>query len=209
MTASCGSLRTPYSNSYAQRVSNLTPPSYTSSSSAVSGEHVPSQVICSTYVQYRRPRSRHLRRCWMLLSGVTNCLSPSVPRIDLEGASPLSLRSHACLDAHTVWRLMCSRAVAYRFGQYLDTAVPLVARFSESTGDGEEELSESCLQARPRSTSARCASYASHTTVQTQCTHHRCTTVWSLAYASTLQCRPSNPGSSDPSQRCSPGDVLQ
>jgi hypothetical protein len=36
--------------------------------------------------------------------------------------------------------------VAYRFGQYLDTAVPLVAHFSKSTSDGEEELSESCLQ---------------------------------------------------------------
>jgi len=38
--------------------------------------------------------------------------------------------------------------VAYRFGQYLDTAVPLVLRFSKGAGDGEEELSESCLQVR-------------------------------------------------------------
>ena len=46
------------------------------------------------------------------------------------------------------WLVFCSRAVAYRFGQYLDLAVPLVARFCKSTSDGEEELSESCLQAR-------------------------------------------------------------
>ena len=57
-----------------------------------------------------------------------------------------------CLDIikHTLLPCWCSRAVAYRFGQYLDAAVPLVLRFSKGASDGDEELSESCLQVRVR-----------------------------------------------------------
>ena len=40
-----------------------------------------------------------------------------------------------------------SRSVAWRFGRYLDTAVPLAVEYCRSAEEGEDELKEYCLQA--------------------------------------------------------------
>ena len=41
----------------------------------------------------------------------------------------------------------CSRSVAWKFGKYLDQAVPLAVQYCEDAGEGEDELQEYCLQA--------------------------------------------------------------
>lgn len=41
----------------------------------------------------------------------------------------------------------CSRAVAWRFGKYLDQAVPLAVKYCQNAAEGEDELQEYCLQA--------------------------------------------------------------
>ena len=41
---------------------------------------------------------------------------------------------------------MRSRSVAWRFGKYLDQAVPLAVQYCKNAGEGEDELQEYCLQ---------------------------------------------------------------
>lgn len=42
----------------------------------------------------------------------------------------------------------CSRAVGYRFGRYLSTAVPLAISHCDKAAEGDDELREHCLQVR-------------------------------------------------------------
>jgi hypothetical protein len=72
-----------------------------------------------------------------------------------------------------------SRAVGYRFGRFLPSAVPLAVSHCDKAGDGDDELREYCLQVRLSAPSRRSPhnAHASATptvpaTRPTPCTNH-------------------------------------